>query len=230
MASSVAPNYLQGEPSWAQEVLAYWFGKEDVLSDNYEHRFALWYRGGPEVDAEILHKFEPLLLEVKQRHASGELESYKSSPRASLALVILLDQMSRNMYRGDPRMFETDGIAQGIVFELLASGGYESLAPVERLFLCVALEHAEDIDVVRRPASLMGDLTETCPVAQRNRFLAMFKYNKQHLDIIEEFGRYPHRNQILQRETSSAEAAFLAKTSYGFMRSVNKKPPMRASV
>merc|ERR1712130_126220 len=109
-------------------------------------------------------------------------------------------------YRGDPRMFETDVIAQSIVFDLISSGEYESLAHVERLFLCVALEHAENIETVTRSALLMKVLAETCPTAQRKRFLAMCKYNRQHLEIVEEFGRYPHRNQILQRETSCAEA------------------------
>lgn len=214
--------YLQDEPLWVKRIHAYWFGLEDVYAEGYKHNFRLWYRGGPRVDEEIRTLFGPLLCELKEADDATREEHYLTSPRASLAAVILLDQMSRNMYRGDARMFETDALAQGIVRQLLGSGGYHTLAAIERLFLCVALEHAEDLETVQLSATLMEALADQAPAPQKKRFVSMCTYNQQHLDIIERFGRYPHRNPLLGRETTEAEAAFLQEKRYRFMRSVKK--------
>lgn len=207
---------------WVRDIHRYWFGDADVYEDAYEHRFKLWYRGGPKVDAEIAGCFGQLLSDVQEAYASGCLAEYQRSPRACCALVVLLDQMSRNIWRGDARMFEADSLARGIVEDLLGSRQYDGLALVERLFLCVALEHAEDVAVVERSAALMAALSEQAPAPQQKRFLDMCRFNKQHLDTVRSFGRYPHRNKLLQRDDTPEEADFLSGASLSWMRSVSR--------
>lgn len=207
---------------WVQDIHRYWFGDADVYEDAYEHRFKLWYRGGPKVDAEITERFGKLLSEVLEAHASGRLDEYRKSPRACCALVVLLDQMSRNIWRGDARMFEADPIARKVVEDLLAFQQYDELALVERLFLCVALEHAENVEVVERSGQMMAALSEQAPAPQQKRCLDMCRFNAQHLDTVRRFGRYPHRNKLLHRADTPEEADFLSGTSHSWMRSVSQ--------
>lgn len=216
------PTYLHNRPAWLQKIHLFWFGEEDVYAPDYTHRFRMWYRGGPALDAEILSRFDALAQQRIQQHQNGTLAQYLTEPRASLVTVILLDQMTRNMYRGSADMFASDSISIALVYDLLETGGYDTLAPIEQLFCCVALEHSEQLDDVQRSASLMKELAERAPAPQQKRLTSMCTYNQQHLDIIEQFGRYPHRNELLGRTTTPKEAAFLKQTKYRFMRSVKK--------
>ncbi len=214
---------------WTQsQMLAlhrFWYGAEDVHAEDYEHLFARWYRGGPAFDREVKERFEPLLLQAVADEKAGKLGAWLLDLRSVHGLVLLLDQLSRNMYRGSAKMFETDPIAIGLVYQAIRDGGYERLAPIERLFMAVALEHSERLEDVERSAALMAELAKVAPAPQRRRFVSMCKYNADHLRVVRAFGRYPHRNALLNRQSTEEEEAFLKRTSYRWMRSVRTSGP-----
>ncbi len=219
--NTVEPHdFLRKEADWVCAIHRFWFGDQGVYDEDYRHLFARWYRGKPAFDAEIRTRFEPRLHEVVHAHQQGELAAWNTSPRACCALVILLDQMSRNMYRGSATMFAFDAISIALVHRALQEDWYGDLAPVEQLFLAVALEHSEQVDDVERSATLLADLAQRAPKPQAKRFASMCKYNRDHLQTVRRFGRYPHRNELLGRTSTEEEQAFLQRVSFRWMRSV----------
>ena len=206
------------EPPWARRIHRFWYGEQDVHDQGYQHLFKRWYRGGPDFDREVRDTFEDLLLRVADDR--DDLSPWTSTPRARHCAVLLLDQMSRNMYRGSARMFAFDPLAIALVRQALDNGEYDRLAPVERLFMAVALEHSEAFEDVELSHQLMIELARIAPEPQARRFESMVRYNRDHLRVVRRFGRYPHRNRLLGRESTDDEREFLARTSYRWMRSV----------
>ena len=193
------------------ELLAFWFGPEPG-----PHDFGLWFRASPAVDAEIRERFEPSYRAALR----GELDAWDDTSRGVVAKILLLDQLPRNMFRGTAEMFAGDDLAVALAERLIDSGDDRSLACVERLFVYIALEHNEDVERVRSSHRLISALAQECAPEERRRYQAFVRYNRQHLEIVERFGRYPHRNELLGRESTEEEERFLAETSYAFMRSV----------
>src|SRR5687767_1165445 len=124
------------------EILAYWFGDTGNPGD----RMKVWFGGGPDVDREIRERFGPDL----ERARRGELDAWAETPRGRLALIILLDQFSRNVYRGTPDAFAQDPAAQKLAVEGLDGGTDEGLSPAERMFFAMPLTHAEDVAMQER--------------------------------------------------------------------------------
>lgn len=207
---------MTAELGWVSDIHSFWYGDRDVFAPDYEHLFDRWYRGGAEFDAEVRRRFEPLLREV----ADSGVGDWAATPRSCHVLVLLLDQLSRNMYRGSAQMFATDALAVELVHQCLGDGTYEALAPIEQLFMAVALEHSETLANVERSAALMKAIALEAPTPQRKRFASMRRYNADHLRVVKRFGRYPHRNRLLDRESTAEELEFLASKSYRWMRSV----------
>lgn len=206
--------------SWIDDIHRFWYGEQDVFAPDYQHLFDRWYRGGARFDAEVRERFEPLLLEAAGAFAAGTTDPWTASPRARHVLVLLFDQLPRNMYRGSARMFAHDPLAIELVHGCLADASFEALAPIEQLFMAVALEHSERVADVERSAGLLAAIAERAPEPQQKRFRSMRKYNRDHLRVVRRFGRYPHRNQLLGRASTREELEFLETTSYRWMRSV----------
>lgn len=205
---------------WIGELHRFWYGEQDVFDRDYTHLFDRWYRGGEALDREIRERFAPLLAEAAADFDRGDTARWTPSPRARHVLVLLFDQLPRNMFRGSARMFAHDPLAVALVHAALDDGSYDELAPIEQLFMAVALEHSERLADVERSARLMADLAANAPEPQQRRFRAMRRYNRDHLRVVRRFGRYPHRNQLLGRDSTAEELEFLATTSYRWMRSV----------
>lgn len=209
------PDDLAG--AYADQVLRYWFGEEqDPKEQTYKHPSALWFRGGPAVDAEIKERFGEGVIAAD----TGALDALRPTAHGCLALVLLLDQFPRHIHRGDAAMFRYDAKAQEIALYAIQQGFDLAVAPAERLFFYFALEHAEDIERVRQAVALKARLIDDSPLPQRQRFERMHQSALQHLEILTTFGRYPHRNALLGRQTTPEEAEFLQTKRYGFMRSV----------
>lgn len=174
-----------------EEVLAFWFADP-----------ARWWKKDPAFDAEVRAHFGALHEEIER----GAHEDWLGTPRGALAYVIVLDQLSRNMFRGTPRMFASDARALAAAREALDRGHDAALAPAERSFLYMPFMHSEDLaDQERcvelfRAAGLPGQL----------------RYAEQHRDIVRRFGRFPHRNEILGRASTDEERAFLAQPGSSF--------------
>jgi uncharacterized protein (DUF924 family) len=180
------------------EVLDFWFGRED--EPGYGEFREAWFRKDPEFDREIRDRFESLHEEA----AAGRLDDWKREARSCLALVILLDQFPRNMFRGDPRSYATDRKAQETAEHAVESAFDRELPEFQRTFLYMPFMHSEDLELQRRSVELFRGLGGSAEYAVR------------HMEIIERFGRFPHRNEILGRRTTPEEAEFLTQPGSSF--------------
>ena len=176
------------------DILDFWFSR---TSKNQ------WFKKDPDFDREIGERFEA----TYERAAAGELEDWKSTPEGCLALVILLDQLPRNMYRDDRRAYATDAKARAVLEHALEQGFDERLTEDQRLFLYLPFEHSENLDHQQRFRDLVRRMTDD---PER------LEWGRRHYAVIERFGRFPHRNAILGRETTPEEAEFLARGGWSF--------------
>ncbi len=178
-------------------ILDYWFGPPD--SEEHGTHREMWYGGGPEIDAEIAERFDTLY----QRAAAGELDHWRDQARSCLALILLFDQFPRNMFRGEPRSFATDAKAVEFARHAVERGYDRGLDPNTQQFYYLPFEHSEDIADQHRSVGLFR------ASADDERKEENIGYAVQHLEIIERFGRFPHRNAILGRESTPEEIKFL---------------------
>ena len=191
MPSVSAPDFV--------EVLDFWFGAPDSRERGRTRKS--WFEKSEPFDAEIRRRF----LATWERAARGELGRWQATPLASLALVVTLDQFPRNMFRGTARAFASDSVALAAARSMIATEFDRLLSPVERLFAYLPFAHAEDIAAQRRSLSLFRALD---PESMRSA--------KRHYEIIARFGRFPHRNAVLGRQSSAEEAEFLKQHGSSF--------------
>ena len=183
-----------------QEVLEFWFGKEPGKPR------AEWFRKDSEFDAGIRRRFGAL----HERAARRGLEVWRASPEPLLALIVLLDQFSRNLHRGDARAFAQDPYARQCAKQALARGDDARLLPVQRQFIYLPLEHSEDLADQEKSVELMRSLD----AFEETRGIAVWA--EKHRDIVKRFGRFPHRNAALGRPSTGEESEFLKQPGSGF--------------
>lgn len=197
---------MNNKPADAPEdVLHFWFG--DSWPDDWpaDDRNPLWFGGGPGLDQQIRDRFGPLV----DAALRGELSAWENPMPSRLALVILLDQFSRNAYRGQARAFAGDGQAQRLVLQSLALQQDHELPIVGRVFLYMPLMHAESLALQYECVARFTALVQHSPPAMAQKLQGNLGAARQHLTIIEKFGRFPHRNAALGRASTEAEQAFL---------------------
>lgn len=188
----------------ARAVLDFWFGAPGSAERGQARR--VWFTADPAFDAEIRRRFAS----AHARAAAGRLDHLQATPEGALALVILLDQFSRNLYRNDARAYANDERARRLADRALRRGFDRALAPIERKFLFLPFEHSEDLEDQKRSVALFRALAaETGD--DRDVYWA-----ERHYEIIARFGRFPHRNAVLGRPTTPAEAAFLKEPDSSF--------------
>lgn len=161
-----------------------------------------WFESTPDFDRQIEARFGDLC----RQGAAGALGHWQDSAAGCLALCLLLDQFPRNRFRGSREAFATDAQALAVAEQALARGLDQQLPPEMRMFLYLPFEHSEDLAHQRRAVALIGALGDA----------KALDYAVRHLRVIERFGRFPHRNQVLGRETTAAEAAFLEAPGSSF--------------
>jgi uncharacterized protein (DUF924 family) len=186
----------------AAEILAFWFGE----GEEYGERRPQWFRKSETFDDEIRTRF----LACYQLAAAGGLAHWQDHPRHCLALIIVLDQFPRNMFRGSSRAFAADELARTATRHALAQGFDRTMKPVERQFLYLPLEHSESLDDQQLCLKLMHELS---PFAQTDD---LHVWAEKHLVIIARFGRFPHRNAALGRASTAEEIEFLREPGSGF--------------
>lgn len=190
----------------AQDVVAFWFEETEPK----QH-----FVKDPEFDQLVRDK----LAGLHQRAMSGELESWKNSAEGCLALCVILDQAPRNMFRDDPRAFASDPLALAVAQHAVAQGLDKQLTPRQRTFIYLPYEHAEDRDLQAQSVALFKDLH--AEVAAQNPDAAeglaiAYDYALRHQVIVDRFGRFPHRNAILGRQSSQEERDFLSQPGSSF--------------
>jgi len=197
----------------AAQVLAFWFG--DMSGPDHaiaQRQAGLWWSKDEAVDARIRERFEVAV----RAAADGRLSQWRASPEGWLALIVLTDQFPRNIHRGTPGAFAFDPRAREIAREGLDAGWDESLRPVQRVFAYLPLEHAEDMALQREAVERFTALASQVPPEDREAFDGYLDFARRHLEVIERFGRFPHRNAILGRESTPAERAFLQQPGSSF--------------
>jgi uncharacterized protein (DUF924 family) len=192
-----------------EDVLRFWLGNPgDPPLTNAKR----WWKKDAAFDAEIRERFGRALEEA----SAGGLAAWRTSARGRLALVIVLDQFSRNVFRGTARAFAQDRLARALVIETLERGDDRSLAIVEREFLLMPLVHAEDGGDQQRALTEFARLRDEAPPELRDHIGEALGYAKLHADIVARFGRFPHRNSILDRTNTGEEAVFLTEPGSSF--------------
>ncbi|MEO8153019.1 MAG: DUF924 family protein [Rhizobacter sp.] len=186
----------------AREVLRFWFGDARPLTSRPE-----WFRKSDDFDREIAQRFGPLI----ETALRGELAAWHAEAQTALAQVIVLDQFPRNVFRNTPRAFAGDALALGAARTMLASGQDVQLAPLQRLFAYLPLEHAEDLSAQDESVRRFTRLVAVAPDTQ-----GFLDYARRHHDVIARFGRFPHRNAIVGRISTPEELVFLSQPGSGF--------------
>jgi uncharacterized protein (DUF924 family) len=188
----------------AEAILEFWFGKPDEA--DYGKSRKVWFTKNPEFDDEVRSRF----LNVHNQAAAGELDDWNATPQGCLALIILLDQFPRNMFRGQPQAFATDPQALAYARHAVTQGFDKELPKLQRWFVYLPFEHSENLADQRQCVELCEQLGDEPEMREA------IDYAYRHLRVIERFGRFPHRNQILGRETTPEEAEFLKQPGSSF--------------
>ena len=181
-------------------MLAFWFGPVPGPSR------AQWFRKDAAFDEEVRERFGALHAAASRR----EREAWRASAESNLALVVVLDQFSRNLYRDDARAFAQDEHARECALEALTRGDDLALLPVQRQFLYLPFEHSED----RRDQARSLELFESLEAFPETKGLG--EWARRHHDVVARFGRFPHRNAALRRASTPEEIAFLQQPGSGF--------------
>jgi uncharacterized protein (DUF924 family) len=187
-----------------QDIIGFWFGTAEA--GQLKSR-KVWFRKDPDFDQEIRSRF----LADYDQAAAGALVEWQSSPQGCLALALLLDQFPRNMFRDNPQAFATDEQAIAIAQPAIAQGLDQVLPPIQRWFLYIPFMHSEKLADQQRSVELFRQLSQEEPETA-----SAYEYAIKHLQVIERFGRFPHRNSILGRKTTLEEAEFLKQPGSSF--------------
>jgi uncharacterized protein (DUF924 family) len=194
-------------------IINYWLGSSDSNPAAFAAQQKRWYDSRAETDNHIRTTFGSDLASAEK----GDLVHWMNTPEGSLALVILLDQFSRNLYRGTSAVYANDVQAQDAVLSLLEKNGHLSLNIPARIIFYHPLHHAENLNLQEKAVSLFEEMLESAPDDWRETVAGNLAFIKSHCDIIRKFGRFPHRNKILGRLSTPAECQYLEqdKRTYG---------------
>ena len=187
-------------PERAQALLDMWFGPPG--DPGREQQRKIWFKSTAEFDASLRQAFLPDYEEA----AAGSLRAWETTPQGALALVLLLDQIPRNIVRGTPRAYAADAAARAVADRALAKGFDQKVPPVWRMFFYMPFHHSENLEDQRRSQALFEALPRN-----PDRAGSLRRYGSPYAEVIERFGRFPHRNASLGREPTPDEIAFLAE-------------------
>jgi uncharacterized protein (DUF924 family) len=202
----------------AHDVLFFWFGPRPYAAARVQQHSRLWFGEPdapeltPQTDELIRDRFGEMTLAAEQ----GQLGAWESSPRRRLALILLLDQFSRNVYRGSARAFTQDLQALSLTVSGMQTGADATLDPVERLFFYMPLMHAESLEVQEESVAAFRRLVDEAAPDLHRIFQGSLQAAIEHRDIIGRFGRFPHRNRVLGRESTAEELEWLAREGRHF--------------
>jgi uncharacterized protein (DUF924 family) len=197
-----------------EDVLRFWFS-EDLRDDHAAmvSQFDWWFRSG--ADSIIAERFSELL----ERAARDELDDWAREPRSRLALIIVLDQFSRSVHRGTARAYAQDRKALALALEGIEIGHYAALeTPWQKTFFFLPLGHAEELAHLERAVELAEELAAQAPAELRRILEHSVAQARAHRDVIARFGRHPHRNAVLGRQSTPEELDYLAQGQLVHMR------------
>ena len=193
-------------------VLDFWFNGCEQDAPHIDARMDRWFGADQDLDREIESRFGDL---VKQA-SDGGLDHWLDEPEGRLALIILIDQFRRNIYRNRAEAFACDKLALKYCVDGIMSKDYKKLRPEEQIFFFMPLQHAESLDVQNRSVQIFQALVDGVGDTLRETFETFAHFAELHRDIVEIYGRFPHRNKLLGRENTPEEEAFLGSDGPNF--------------
>jgi uncharacterized protein (DUF924 family) len=199
------PPIMHGNTS-AHSVVEFWLEPAPESAEAFDLLQRRWFRSNSAYDAEIQRRFGTSVADALR----GEYDHWADDAKERLALIILLDQFPRNLYRGTRDAFAGDERALSLAMTGMKTNLEEILSPLERVFFCMPLQHAESIAVQEQSVTTFDELAKAeCAEYVRRGLEGFADYARQHRDIVRRFGRFPHRNAILGRNSTSEEIEFL---------------------
>ena len=195
-----------------QPLLEWWFGPPTSAAQVSAARHALWFGYKPSQDREA----QALFGTDADAALAGGLQAWARCARGWLALILLLDQRPRMMYRGTPRAFAGDVQARVLLTQGLAQGWQLELAPIEQAFIYLVLEHHESMTSQEQAVAYFQALRNAAEPGDRKVFAGFLDVAQRHRDVVRRFGRFPHRNAVLGRDSTPDEQAYLAEPGAGF--------------
>lgn len=202
----------QDDRTQADEVILEWFGELHPDGTASPEKVRRWFIKDPAFDALLRQRFGALV----EQALNGQLADWADSARGRLALILLLDQFTRNIYRDSPNMYAGDQAAVELAKAGINNGQADELAAQMRCFVYMPLMHSEQLADQEQCVACFAHLKEHCPQALRDGLANNHKYAIAHRDIVAQFGRFPHRNSILGRDSSPQELEFLKQPGSSF--------------
>lgn len=212
LSESMEATVTDADQMRIEAILSFWFKEQALTAPQIDQRMEIWFSEDPILDHEIEKEFAD---EVESA-SKGRLDHWAHIPRGRLALIILIDQFRRNIYRGTAKAFSKDPLALKLCVRGAMEKKDQGLAPIEKVFFYMPLQHAESRKVQAKSVELYRRLAEAVSPTLRETFMTILQFAELHKDIVDQFGRFPHRNRLLNRENTPEEDEYLAGDSPNF--------------
>ncbi len=212
LSESVDATITDEDQARIDAIVSFWFKEQDLTAPQIDQRMEIWFGEDPVFDHEVKEKFA----DEVDAACLGEISHWAAEPHGRLALILLIDQFRRNIHRGTAEAFATDKLALKLCVEGAMEQKDKGLTPIQRVFFYMPLQHAESKKVQAKSVELYNRLAEAVSATDRETFLTIAQFAELHKDIVDQFGRFPHRNKLLNRENTAEEAEFLAGDSPDF--------------
>jgi len=212
LSESMGSTITDDDQARIEEILSFWFREQELSAPQIDRRMDIWFGE----DSVFDHEIEKEFLDDIEKASEGKLDHWADEPHGRLALIILIDQFRRNLYRGSAKAFSLDKLALKLCVEGAMERKDKGLTPVQRMFFYMPLQHAESRKVQAKSVELYDRLAESVSPTLQETFLTVAQFAELHKDIIDQFGRFPHRNVLLGRENTAEENEYLAGDSPDF--------------
>ena len=212
LSESMGATITDDDQARIEAILSFWFKEQELSAPQIDRRMDIWFGEDSVFDHEIEKEFS----DDVDSASEGKLDHWAAEPHGRLALIILIDQFRRNIYRNSAKAFSKDRLALKLCVEGAVEKKDKRLTPIQRVFFYMPLQHTESAKVQAKSVALYNRLAESVSPTYQETFLTVAQFAELHKDIIDQFGRFPHRNQLLGRENTPEEDEYLASDSPDF--------------
>jgi len=206
LSESMGATITDVDQARIDEILSFWFKEHSLTAPQIDARMDTWFGESAAFDQEIANKFG----DDVEAASDGKLAHWARKPHGRLALILLLDQFRRNMYRHTAAALKMDSTALRLCVEGAMEKKDSGLTPIQRVFFYMPLQHAESRKVQKKSAEIYTRLAAAVSPTYKETFQTIAQFAELHADIIEQFGRFPHRNKLLKRKNTPQEEEYLA--------------------
>ncbi|MGH8196172.1 MAG: DUF924 family protein [Woeseiaceae bacterium] len=212
LSESMDATITDDDQARIERILAFWFKEHELTAPQIDGRMETWFGEDPVFDHEIEKEFS----DDVQDASNGTIDYWAHQPKGRLALILLLDQFRRNIYRGTAKAFAKDKSALKLCVEGAMQKKDKGLTPIQRVFFYMPLQHAESRKVQAKSVDIYRRLASAMSPTYRETFETIAQFAELHCDIVQRFGRFPHRNKLLNRKNTPEEEEYLAGDIPGF--------------